>query len=635
MLLYRYEKQNTPFFWLLSQILLCGLGYGAAWQQDIRNDRQWMGHHMGNAQGYLACIAAEPEAKQPQRYKLCVNMLAVKQQGGNLHPVSGTALVYALANNFPMLLHRGDTVWLPPNWQPIRNGGNPYEFDYAGWCAHNNIYYRQTCSLRAIRLHSPQAPEALSFILRAHDWCIGRLNEYITDKQARGLIQAMLLGDEVNLDDDLRAAYADTGIVHIIAISGGNVMLLFSMFAALLWWIRHKRFHWIRYAAALPLVWVYVLMAGASPSAVRAALMFSLLAGGIFLGRRQNPLNQLLGTAMLLLFAEPSWLYAVGFQLSFVAVLSLILFYKPVYGWWQPGNKIARQIWGAAAASIAAEILVAPLVVFYFHNFPLMFIVANVAALLFMGIVLWLGVIIVLLSFVPPVAIAAAYVLSWLVAVFLSVVHLLQQCNPEALRHLYLSAPAMWCLYIVIASWSLFLLRKNKPALWIGLGSIVLLLLADVAMRWRSQDREVLVVYNVRGGCFAELYRQGHYHTLPCDSPLQSKAGYMANAARTGFHAWRKPVTPLPVFFNVGNRRVLVLHSGDSWQTTADYVLVADKVKAANIIDMYKKYRPKGIIIPSIYKADELEEITGAAREGNIPLVSIADGGAFVLEEYP
>ena len=146
----------------------------------------------------------------------------------------------------------------------ITNAGNPFEFDYAAYCRRNDILYQQSCSANDIRLYAPASEVGTPFIDHAHDWCMAQLDKYIADPKTKGLIQAMILGDEVNLDEDLLQSYADTGIIHIIAISGGNVLIFFIFISALLWWIRDKKHLWIKYAIALPLVWFYVLMAGAA-----------------------------------------------------------------------------------------------------------------------------------------------------------------------------------------------------------------------------------------------------------------------------------------------------------------------------------------------------------------------------------
>ena len=361
-------------------------------------------------------ITSTPVEKE-RTWKIPVNVLSTIDSG-SVWAVSGKAFVYVYKSGYPLRLHKGDSIIVPGNWQPIRAAGNPFEFDYARYCRRNGILQQQFCSRAEIRTYGINNPASTSFTERTHDWCMAQLDKYIPDKKARGLIQAMLLGDEVNLDEDLRDAYAATGIIHIIAISGGNVAIFFIVISFLLRWLKHKKHLWVKYLIALPLVWFYVVMAGSSPSAIRAAVMFSLLALGILMQKNNNSLNQLFATAFVLLCAEPMWLFAIGFQLSFVAVLSIILFYGPIYRWVSPKNFLTKTLWGTVAASLSAEILIAPVVIYYFHNFPAMFLVANVAAYVFMSVVLVLGICVVALSGLAVVASFLGTCIIKLVAVF-------------------------------------------------------------------------------------------------------------------------------------------------------------------------------------------------------------------------
>ena len=323
-------------------------------------------------------------------------------------PANGKALVYIYKDAAPLNLGKGDLVLLPADWKPIANAGNPYEFDYARFAGRQNIYFRQFISRDEMVVAEKAALPRHSWTDRFHAWSMKQLETHVPDKKALGLLQAMLIGDEVNLDEELLQSYSETGIVHIIAISGSHVTVFFLLVSGLLFWIRHKKYHWIKYLLALPLVWLYILMAGAPPSAIRAGFMFSLLGLGFILGRNRNPLNQLFAAAFLMLLADPSWLFTIGFQLSFTAVLSLVLFYKRTLLLIQPRNILLKNTWSVMAASLAAEILVAPLVIYYFHLLPAAFLVANVFAYLFMGLVLIAGTAIILFSWLPPLAKAAS-----------------------------------------------------------------------------------------------------------------------------------------------------------------------------------------------------------------------------------
>src|SRR5690606_35291651 len=150
---------------------------------------------------------------------------------------------------------------------------------------------------------------------------------------------------------ELRQAYADTGVVHIVSISGSHTAMLFLVVTWLFFWLRRPGLQWIKYAAGVALVWVYVLVAGAPPSALRSAVMFTVFALSFMTERGQQPLNTLLMAAFVLLMANPMFLFAIGFQLSFTAVLSLILFYQPIYRLWPQRTLLGRRLWQLTAGS--------------------------------------------------------------------------------------------------------------------------------------------------------------------------------------------------------------------------------------------------------------------------------------------
>src|SRR5690606_16379397 len=160
---------------------------------------------------------------------------------------------------------------------------------------------------------------------KTHARAMHILDHYIKDTATLGLIQAMLLGDEMNFDPELRQSYVETGIIHIVAISGSHVMVFFGIISFLFFWLKSPRYEFIKYLISVPLVCFYVAVAGAPTSAVRAAIMFSFIALGLLIQKERQPLNQLFATAFFMLLYEPMWFFAVGFQLSFAAVLSLII----------------------------------------------------------------------------------------------------------------------------------------------------------------------------------------------------------------------------------------------------------------------------------------------------------------------
>lgn len=598
---------------------------------DIRNRANWFGKDVA-ADAYLVRISDQPAEKE-RTWKLEVNVINAISGSGEFSAVQGKAFLYVYKEEVPMRLQEGDTIMLPAKWQRIKNAGNPFEFDYAGYCARHNIYYQQFLNEDEIQVYGKGNAEDIGWVRQVHNACMGRLSRFVKDKATLGLIQAMLIGDEVNFDSELRQAYSETGIIHVVAISGSHIAFFFVFIAFLLGWIKNRKYYWLKYVIAIPLVWAYVLIAGAPPSAVRAAVMFTILGLGFALQKNPNSLNQLLATAFILLCAEPMWLFSVGFQLSFIAVLSLILFYRPVYKLLSPVHFIGRALWASVAASIAAEVLVAPLVIYYFHIFPLMFIVANVVAYLFMGVVLVAGMLIVAMP-IPVVASAIGSITTLLVCLFNDIVFSLRRFNPQSFYFLGLQEYELLLVFIVISAIAIFLLKQQKAGLFTGLVALCLLMISFCVNEWETLHQRKLVVYNIARANHAELV-EGKYHiVLASDSNIsQRKKDYVLKPAHTGWHAWREKKNMLPEVLEIDGKSVLILNEMSAYdgEFPIDYLILNFNVKKTAPGYFMETFHPRKIILgPGVSrrKAEEWRDICG--KQG-IPLHNVLLSGAFVL----
>lgn len=627
-----YRPQGKVLFSLLLHSCFFVLGYSIAWSGDVVNTRHWFGHQLHNAQACKAVVTSLPQEKE-NSWKLSVNVIEVATVN-KVVATNGLGFVY-LSKDMPMLYHQGDTIMLPAAWAPIKNAGNPYEFDYAGYCRRNNTWYQQYCKPQQVRLYAKLDSRFRPTLDKWHLYAANALRNYLPEKRVRGLLQAMLLGDEADLDPDLRNIFSNTGIVHVIAISGGNVMMFFIVIAFLLRWIRHSKYKWISYVAALPLVWIYVVMAGASPSAVRAAIMFSFLAFGFVLNKNNNPLNQLLGTAFVLLCARPQWLLAVGFQLSFLAVLSLILFYNPLNQLYVPASKyklwlwIKRNCWNVVCASLAAEILVAPLVIYYFHNFPLWFLVANVLAWVFMFIVLVGGMAIVALAAVPKVATGIAFLVGLTVHALEVMLLAMQQFSPRSLQYLSFSGLQTLLVYCVIAGIAAMILLRYKRAVFIALPATALLMVLLVTDKWRSMQQTQLVIYNAGKQAHIEQVIGNRYIVFYSDA-APGKVKYVRDPVHIQLQAWQPIVSSgNSIAFVHNGKRVIVVdapvYAGDF---PVSYVVVTTSEKQ-DISILKKIYHPESIILAGNCSRKEQQRLRAEAKAAGVALHITGVDGAF------
>lgn len=214
-------------------------------------------------------------------------------------------------------------------------------------------------------------------------WAVERLSRLRLNDTDRNLITTLVAGERRGLDPKLRADYARTGVSHILSVSGlhmGFVLILVNLLTG--WIVMFRRGHLIRNAVVIAALWTYALMAGLSPPVVRAALMMSTAQLAFGLSARGDRYNLLLGAATLMLAVNPHYLFDISFQLSFLAVLSILFLYPRLYRRRLSPIRWVDALWSSVLLGIAAQIGTLPLVAYSFGNLPLIAVFINPAVVL-------------------------------------------------------------------------------------------------------------------------------------------------------------------------------------------------------------------------------------------------------------
>ena len=198
------------------------------------------------------------------------------------------------------------------------------------------------------------------------------------DDEALGVVAAMTLGEKSALDRDLKDTYSRVGAAHILALSGLHLMIIYTVIAFFIGW---RRFRFFSQVVIILSIWAFAVMVGMSPSVVRSAVMISLYAL-LSLGHRDRmSVNTLALTAIIMLAVNPQSLYSISFQLSFMAVLAILLF-NPLFYRLVPLHVLQHHrwlgiLWGLTTVSLSAQIGTAPLVAYYFGRFSTWFLLSN------------------------------------------------------------------------------------------------------------------------------------------------------------------------------------------------------------------------------------------------------------------
>lgn len=215
-------------------------------------------------------------------------------------------------------------------------------------------------------------------MLAYRDQLLRQYQQWGIGEENYAIVAAMTLGDKTALTPDIRESFNITGAGHVLAISGLHLGILYMMVSFL---VRGLRLRIVTQVLTILLIWAFAFLVGMSPSVVRSATMLTIY-GLLSLGYRQKmSINVLAFTAIVLLVLKPQSLFDIGFQMSFLAVLAILLCYpllNSVFSErWMMEHRLVRWLWGMTALSLSAQIGVAPLIAFYFHRFSTYFLLSN------------------------------------------------------------------------------------------------------------------------------------------------------------------------------------------------------------------------------------------------------------------
>lgn len=345
-------------------------------------------------------------------------------RGGKLGAVGQKAEITAMRTPAVDTLRPGDAVMLRGSISAPQNAGNPYEFDYASYLRHAGV------SGTAFVYEDDMVPtsdDAVTRLLRGSltlpdriaifgSGIRERLRGIYADAGLAGdglaLMSAMTIGDRTLISPKVREVFSDAGVSHVLALSGLHLSIIFALLQFVLTaGGRLRRAVVPAQAAILLFVWAFVVVAGVPQSLVRAAIMCSAVSLAIMARRSALSLGNLYLAALVMLVANPPSLFDVGFQMSFLSVLAILKFVKFIAPPRIVAASLAGKIWGFFAVSICAQAGVAPLTAFYFHSFPVYFMMANVVAVPLATLAVAGGVALLALHWIAPVAAALGWLL--------------------------------------------------------------------------------------------------------------------------------------------------------------------------------------------------------------------------------
>ncbi|MGI2298843.1 ComEC/Rec2 family competence protein [Candidatus Cardinium hertigii] len=293
-------------------------------------------------------------------------------------------------------------------------------------------------------------------------WCSERLHKQLQDNQAIALISTLLWGAKETLDSGLQKAYADTGTIHVLAISGLHVGMLYMLLKAIFKYIcRYIGFFILPDLCTLLLLWLYSWLCHFAPPILRATIMITMARIGFLIGRGSNRYNGLFVSAFVLLLWDPSLLFNCAFQLSYLATIGILYLQPSLHRLITLEQYFLRKIWTATTLSIAAQVSTLPLILYYFKQFPLYFIIANWLVVPAIFTILMVSLVFLVSSYCPIINTLVGFTLEKLVFTTNTLVYWLAKWPMGTLSCCFIDKRTVCLLYIILLSIWLFFQNKN------------------------------------------------------------------------------------------------------------------------------------------------------------------------------
>lgn len=489
--LFTYFYSKKKFFGISVFLLSVGIGvFTQVLHSDIRNKNHYV--HQISAEPQIIHLTLDSKLK-PNAYnhRYFAEVNSVDNQKSK-----GTILIGISKNLYPKEPEIGTTFMVYSKIIPNAVPKNPSQFDYGKYLERQKVYaqiYTDSTNIR--KLTTEKTIHYYSYKIRNR--ILDNLRKSGFSEEELTILHALILGQQQDISPEILQAYQYAGAVHILSVSGLHVAYIYLFLNFVLKFIpNHKRGKLLKLSILLLSLWGFALLAGMAPAIVRAVTMFSFVSIGRFLTRNTNIIYTLLISMLLILLCNPSFLFDVGFQLSYLA-LFFIVWTKPMLDkFYNPTNKINKYIWDIATVSLSAQIGVLPLSLYYFHQFPTLFIVTNLFVLLPLSFFMIYGVILSVLALFGITNFYLSKIMEFGIGYINEVSIQVARFESFVFTDISFSKAMLVVWYLVIFSFFVWLNKRRFWNLALVLSSVLLLQTVYIFNKTETKNANEFIIFN-------------------------------------------------------------------------------------------------------------------------------------------
>ncbi|MBN2519533.1 MAG: ComEC family competence protein [Bacteroidales bacterium] len=403
----------------------------------------------------------------------------------------------------------GDTLIFNASLKEITNSGNPFEFDYKKYLAEHGVFLAAYVTQSDWKIIGRFNSFHIIYLAnKARTKVLGYYKKMNLNGNELAIISALTLGYKNWLTREIKEVFSRSGAIHILAVSGLHVGILFLILNFFLQFLnKYKKGYIYKSFIIITFIWVYATLAGLSPSILRASLMFTIMAAAKLLNRQTTVYHSLALSAFLILLIDPYSIKEIGFQLSYCAVAGIAFFHPKISRLIIARNPILCYLWDLITVSIAAQIFTFPFSLYYFHQFPVLFLVTNLIVIPLAFIVIIFVITGLILSFVPAISTLIFQFVALLTRYIYYALNLIQNIKFSVTENVYFNFTHLILTLLLIASICVFVTNKSFKNIIICLTGVFIfsayLLFIDIKLNHTKK----FTLYNSRETTILALYK--------------------------------------------------------------------------------------------------------------------------------
>lgn len=525
----------------------------------------------------------------------------------------------------------GTNLRIKGNFYKNRGPINPNQFDYGHYLENQQIFAQIYVDKDHIKTENLEY-SLLSIVGNLRDMIIKNLEKAHFPKEELSVVIALILGQQQDISPEILKDYQYAGAVHILSVSGLHVGFILMFITFLLRPIPNTKLGSnSKVVIIIICLWLFGILAGLAPSVVRSVTMFSFIAIGMHYRRTVNIYHTLLVSMLLILLFKPSFLFDVGFQLSYIAVFFIIWLQPLLASVWQPKYKVSSYFWDIITVSFAAQIGAFPLSVYYFHQFPGLFLITNLIIIPMLSIILAIGVVVVIFAAFDFVPFYFAKALEYSILFLNKIIHWVASFEDFIFRDISFNFLMLLSCYFIIISVILYCKVPSFKKLLVILIAIICLQTVYFFNDYSIKNQKEYFVFNSKKNTII-TERNGNQVTVYGNDLLLAnlESDVAITSYLVGNFCTIKAKKPLDNLFYFDNKKVLLIDSTTVYSSSlSPDVLIITQSPKMNFERLLKILKPKKVVVDGSNFKIYVKRWEATCRKEKIPFHSTNEKGFY------